>query len=312
MQTLKILMIGHSLGNDATNMTPMVFKHHSDIHVVMGVLYHSGCRLAQHVDYLEQNAAQYAYYEFDTELDTQWRRADCKGDYHIYTGGANDIYIADGTIAQTMAYAIRRQEWDIVVMQAGVFEAAGAKDSAYTVDMPRHIHRIQEYVLENLTNREKQPIFAWNMTWSTPMDPELLNESYTKNLEKLHGGDSRNMYENIARNLRDVVEPAYPFRWVMPSGTAMENAKQFFTDKDLYRDTIHASEFTRLMTSYIWFCRITGTDLCSLRIMDVPAESRQAPGRKTGQPLVLTEQQKQLLKFCAQKAMENPYAVTKA
>lgn len=313
MKERKILMIGHSLGNDATYMVPEVFKAHSDTHLIMGVLYHSGCRLNQHVDYLKNNAAQYAYYEYDTAVDTQWRRADCDGNYHTYLGGmGNDIYIEDGSIAQTMLYAITRQDWDIVVLQAGVFEAAGMKDTSYTVQIPRDIATIQAYVLENRVNKEKTPKFAWNMTWSTPMDPDLLNPSYKANLEKCHGGESQRMYEAIADTLKNVVEPAYPFAWVMPSGTAMQNAKQVMTDKELYRDTIHASDFTRLMTAYIWYCKFTDTDLADLPITSVRCCMRgSAKGRNSGEDFILTDRQKAILKACALNAIANPYAVTK-
>ena len=312
MKTLKILMIGHSLGNDATYLVPEVFKAHSDTHLVMGVLYHSGCRLHQHVGYLENDIAQYAYYEYDTQQDTQWRRADCKGQFHpYYSGMGNDIYINDGTIAQTMRYGIARQDWDIVVMQAGVFEAGNKSDGVCSVQIPQDIRRIQDYVLENLQNKEKQPKFAWNMTWSTPMDPELLNASYTACLQKLFDGDSEKMYAAIAETLQTVVEPAYDFAWVMPSGTAMQNAKQVLTDKELYRDTIHASDFTRLMAAYIWYCKLTGADLAQLEITPVPSVLRgTTAARKTEEDYKLTAAQAEILKTCAQNAMSQPYMVT--
>lgn len=312
MKTLKILMIGHSLGNDATYLVPEVFKAHSDTHLIMGVLYHSGCRLHQHVTYMEKDAAQYAYYEYDTAADTQWRRADCDGAYHpFFSGMGNDIYIEDGSIAQTMRYAITRQDWDIVVMQAGVFEAANKNDGVCSVQIPQDIAKIQGYVLRNLIDQTKQPTFLWNMTWSTPMDPELLNASYTSCLQKLCDGDSAKMYAEICDTLRNVVKPTCAFADIMPSGTAMQNAKQVLTDKELYRDTIHASDFTRLMTAYIWYCKLTGADLAQLPIISIPSVLRgNAAARKTGEDDTLTSEQVQILKTCAMNAMKHPYGVT--
>lgn len=312
MKTLKILMIGHSLGNDATFLVPEVFKAHSDTHLIMGVLYHSGCRLHQHVTYLQSDAAQYAYYEFDSQKDTQWRRADCNGNFHpFFAGMANDVYISDGTIAQTMGYGIARQDWDIVVMQAGVFEAANKCDGPYSVDIPRDIAAVQAYVLKNLIDQSKQPTFVWNMTWSTPMDPELLNASYTNCLQKLCDGDSSKMYAQISDTLKNIVVPTCAFSYFMPSGTAMQNAKQVMTDKELYRDTIHASDFTRLMTAYIWYCKITGADLAQLPITAVGNVFRgNAAARKTGEDYILTPEQVRVLKTCAMNAMNDPYHVT--
>ena len=312
MKTLKILMIGHSLGNDATYLVPEVFKAHSDTHLIMGVLYHSGCRLHQHVSYLEGDAAQYAYYEFDSEKDTQWRRADSQGNYHPYFSGmGNDIYIEDGSIAQTMRYGITRHDWDIVAMQAGVFEAANKCDSPYAVQIPQDIAKVQSYVLKNLIDQNKQPTFVWNMTWSTPVDPELLNQAYANNLQKFFFGSTADMYAQISETLRSIVEPTCAFAMVMPSGTAVQNAKQVLPDKALYRDTIHASDFTRLMTAYIWYCKLTGADLTQLPITSVRSVLRgSAAARKTGEDYALTPEQIQILKTCAKNAMNDPYRVT--
>ena len=45
---LRVLMIGHSLGNDAMWMQPSVFMNEApDMKVVIGFLYYTGCPLAR-------------------------------------------------------------------------------------------------------------------------------------------------------------------------------------------------------------------------------------------------------------------------
>ena len=60
---MKILLIGHSTGVDSAYMLPAIAKNEGVENLVVGMLYHSGCRLGQHVEYLQSNAKQYAYYE---------------------------------------------------------------------------------------------------------------------------------------------------------------------------------------------------------------------------------------------------------
>ena len=45
---MKILLIGHSLGNDSSYMFPDVYRNEGNENLIMGVLYHSGCRMVQH------------------------------------------------------------------------------------------------------------------------------------------------------------------------------------------------------------------------------------------------------------------------
>ena len=117
---LKILLICHSLGVDSAFMFPDVARNEGMENLVMGFLYHSGCRVAQHVDYAKENAAQYAYYEYDITQQDQWYRADSSGNFtYCPAGAANDKYIEDGSIAQTLQFGIQRHDWDMVILQAG-------------------------------------------------------------------------------------------------------------------------------------------------------------------------------------------------
>lgn len=308
---LKILMIGHSLGNDSTFMVPEVFKAEGKTPMVMGVIYHSGCRLGSHVEYLTQNAPQYAYYEFDTEKDVEWRRADSGGGYHIYVPGSpNDSFIEDGSIAQTMQFGITRQDWDIVVLQAGVFEAANVKDTSVAVNLAQDLNTVRQYVLDNDIDKDTTPKFAWNMTWSCPSD-DMMNDSYNKNLY-LNFTDRIAMYEAISKTLQEIVMPAYDFDYIMPSGTAIENALSGkYEPKDIYRDTIHVNDYGRLIVAYTWYCTLTGTDISECNVGTMTAKMLLDNwARNSGTDLVLTDEQKAVLIEAVGNAMKTPYAIT--
>ena len=309
---MKILMIGHSLGNDSTFMLPDIARKNGVEKLVMGVIYHSGCRLGQHVDYIKNDAAQYAYYEYDiSSSQTYWLRADAAGNFTDYEATMpNDVDIENGTIAQTMKFGIQRHDWDVVVMQAGVFEAAGVIDSSYKLNIAGDIKTIQNYVLENDIEKGTAPKFAWNITWTCPSD-DMLNDTYNKWLYT-YFGSADEMYDAITRTAKDVVAPASDWAYVLPSGTAMQNARSSkYEPKDLYRDTIHANDFGRTMIGYVWYCTLFGKSIEECNI--APVDSHFLLDnllRNTGKDLELTQEQKDILVESVQNALANPYAVT--
>ena len=310
---LKVLMIGHSLGNDTTFMLPEIWKNENAGPAVFGAIYHSGCRVAQHLDYINKNAAQYAYYEYDTTKDNEWFRADCNGDFLPFVpGSGTDTFIEDGSIAQTMDFGLDRHDWDIIITQAGVFEAANAPDSAYTVDLANDIPALLEYVLSKDIQPKTKPQIAWNITWTCPGD-EMLNDSYKTNL---YGNftDATAMYEAIVKTAQEVVAPAYDFDYIFPSGTAMQNARvRLSQSKDLYRDFIHANDFGRLVVGYTVYCMLTGADINTCNFGAINSKVLVDNfNRNSGTNFEMTEQQKTILIESVSNALATPYAMTQS
>lgn len=310
---MKILLIGHSTGMDSAYMLPAVAKNEGVENLVVGMLYHSGCRLGQHVEYLTGNAPQYAYYELDVATQESWYRADAAGNFLPCAPDAkNDIYIEDGSIGQTMQFGISRHDWDIVVMQAGCWEAANKQDGAYTPNFDADIKTIQDYVLANDINKDTAPKFAWNMIWGTPDDHTMLNEGYKFNLEKNFGGDSLAFYNAIAETTRDLIKPEENFSYFMPSATVLRNMQaQGMTPQQLYRDTIHGSDITRVAVSYLWYCTFFGADIESCNLNAIPsAFLMDSLMRNTNTNLEFTAEQKAIIVNAVKNAIANPYAIT--
>lgn len=312
---LKILLIGHSQGMDSAYMFPDVARNEGMEKLVVGVLYHSGCRLFQHVDFLTNNLREYAYLEYDISTDTSWQIADCNGNFTAHVPNqAHDTYIEDGSIAQTMEFGIARHDWDIVVMQAGVFESANKADTSNPVNISQDIKKIQEYVLEKDIEPGSAPEFAWNMVWACPNDDTMLNDSYKNNLYD-NFDSSTNMFEHQAATLKDIVLPTYEFDYVVPAGTAIQNADtSVLNARDLYRDTIHASDYGRMMVAYMWYCELTGTDISTCKFAPVSHQIRfdNLYRMQLKEDLTLTEEQKNILIESVQNAFANPYTLTQS
>lgn len=308
---LKVLLIGHSLGIDSAYFFPEVYKEETGKDIVVGILYHSGCPLYNHVSYLTSNAKQYAYYEFDTSKDTLWRRAYSDGTFHTTQPGvANDTLIENGTIAVSMLYGIKRADWDIVVMQAGVWEVAGKGVNATNATITKNIQTIRNYVINQDIEKRSTPEFAWNITWAPPSkESGLLNASYTTSFTNYFNCDTDAMFTEIARVVNEAVTTAGTWKYIFPSGTAMHNAKTVMSDTALYRDTVHCSDYGRLMSAYVWLCRIENIDIDDCAITSISGAFRQKEADR-GSDYTLTAAQKVTFKQIVGAALDNPYQIT--
>lgn len=310
---LKVLLIGHSLGLDSGFFFPEVYKEETGKDMVLGMLYHSGCPLYNHVNYLNSNAKQYAYYEFDTSKDVIWRRAYADGTFHtVYPGTGNDTLIADGTIGVTMQFGIKQADWDLVITQAGVWEVAGKGTSSSNATITSNIQTIRNYVIAQDIEKRSTPEFGWNITWAPPSEESgLLNESYLNNFTSYFDCDTDAMFTEISRVVQEAVVPAGEWKHILPSGTALHNAKTVMADTDLYRDTVHASDFGRLMIAYTWLCKIEGISIEDCDITSIHYGLRyKSTDRNSKVDYSLTTTEKANLKKFVKAALETPYAIT--
>ena len=311
---LKVLVVGHSLGMDASYFTPMVARENGT-EMVMGTLYHSGCKLSQHEDFLTRNVTEYAYIEYDNRTDTSWRIwENSKGANGFVThtpGQVHDSYIGTGDddkYGVTMQFGIQQHDWDVVIMMAGSAEGYG--DSLDLTD----IGVIRNYILRNDTVKLTTPKFAWNMTWSYPESSSVHGDPRTDAMNTkmaTYNNNSDLMFADLADVLENQIAATYDFDYILPNGTAVQNLKSAgYTDEQIYRDRIHASDFTRLMIACNWYCGITGKDAADIAVPDVPAALRyKAADRKNGDYNLLPNE-KSMIKSCVSNALANPYETT--
>ena len=314
---LKILLIGHSLGNDSSFMFPDVAKSEGMENLVMGVLYHSGCRVVQHLEFAADNAAQYAYYEYDISQQDEWYRADCNGNFTTYAAGAaNDKYIEDGSIAQTLQFGIQRHDWDMVILQGGTGESANRRDSWYTshgkaLDLPGYVQQLMDYVNSQDIEPATPFRFSWNMVWSSPKDPSVRSDDTNAMLDRDYEGSEYVYYKAMSSTLQEILLPNFDFEYVFPAGTTMQNLKSTkLASAEIYRDNIHATDLGRLAVAYAWYCTLTGTAIedCKIPPMNYKVLLDNA-ARSTGTDLVLSEEYRAILIEAVGNAVKNPYDI---
>ena len=311
---LKVLVVGHSLGMDSSYFTPIVARE-NNTPMVLGALYHSGCKLSQHEDFLTRDVTEYAYIEFDNRTDTNWRiwenSIGANGFVNHIPGQAHDSYIGAGSddkYGVTMKFGVQQHDWDIIIMMAGSAEGTGSGLDLSDIGV------IRNHILKNDINEYTVPEFAWNMTWTYPESSSVNGDARTDAMNTLmntYGNDSDAMFHALADVMQNQITKNYTFKYLLPNGTAVQNLKSTgMADSDVYRDRVHASDYTRMLAACNWFCGLTGKNVADIAVPDVPAALRyKAADRKLGD-YKLQADEKSLIKSCVSNALANPYEIT--
>ena len=290
VRPLKILTLGHSLSLDAAHMLNLVAAAEGyDQEFIIGTLYHSGCKLTEHVEFLQTDATEYGLYISSTLTPDQ------------------PPVKQDGV---TMKYGIEYADWDIIIMQAGVFEIA--RETSYTSG---NIQIIQNYVNEHKTN--PNAIFAWNCPWVPPIDSTLRDKyplspnSYYSSYDAFNQ-DRLVMYGVTTDLLAKYIVTDSSFVYLIPSCTAIENANSSYLEEtDLYRDYVHMNDFGRLITAYTWYCTLMGIDhLEEVNVDAIPVAFFKST---TGtEDRVLTDAEKLIILESVNNALANPLEMTQS
>ena len=257
-KTLKVLAIGNSFSNDTTHFLEDVAKAEGFETVLVGNLYISGCTLQTHAQNADGNLPAYKFY---MNYDGEWKTIeDC-----------------------TLEYALKNQDWDIITMQQG--STWSGKPETYEP----HLTKLIEYVNKTKTNPNAR--LAWNMTWAYQAD-------FEKDMFAQYARNQDVMYNAIITTVQSTVQAHKEFSYIMPCGTAIQNARTSYVGDTLTRDGYHMSELGRVITSYTWLATFLNEPLTAINFTNV------------SDTLVLTEQDKAMILEAVNNAVKTPFAVT--
>lgn len=200
--------------------------------------------------------------------------------------GAKDyIYYktADGNWEETPEATIETglddEDWDIITMQQSS-PYSGAPET-YTC-LPLLIDYIRQ--------RCPRARLIWHMTWAYQHD------SIHKHFPR-YGCDQAAMYAAIVDCLGRFVDTAGVYETIIPTGTAVQNARTGFLGDTLTRDGFHLSLRTgRLLAGMTWYSAITGQPVDSLTF--------------NPEPETITPEVMALLKESVSHAIASPRTVT--
>lgn len=265
-KTLKMLVISSSFGMNTTNYLYEIAKDQGCTEIIVARLFLAECTLRTHVTNINSNAMAYTY---------QKRFSD-----------------EDWTVMQniTMEYGILDEDWDIIFLQ---HSAEGAAQRETYKD---YIPKMISYIDSKKTNPNAR--YVWNMTWAFPGDS-------TNALFQSLGSDQMKHYETIVAATQEHVVPVKEFAAIIPSGTAVQNARTSKIGDTLNRDSMHLNSLGYIIAGLATYATLTGKPIESLGISQFPASTYTSN-------YIITDEYKQIVIEAANAALENPFQVTQS
>lgn len=216
--TLRILAIGNSFSDDATEYLPGLLEAAGIRNVILGRLYIGGCTLERHCNEFETQGHEYVYRK---------SVANCWETVKRYQEGS----FMDG---------LGDEPWDIITLQQGS-PKSGRWDS-YDPWLPKLIGIVRQNCLN------PNAAIVWHQTWAYAQD--YYNRSFAN-----YTYDQDLMYRCIESCVRKLRKD-YDIPVVIPSGVAVQNlrAGKLKTAREFTRDGFHMDyKYGRYATACVWF-----------------------------------------------------------
>ncbi len=255
--TLKILAIGNSFSEDATEYIPVIARDCGVKNIIVGNMYIGGCTIETHAKNARENKGAYKYYK-NTSFSLM---SNCPTKSNI-----------------SLESALKDEAWDVITLQ----QASGKSglDTSYNNDL--------DYLVGYIKELCPDAKLGWHMTWAYQKD--YSSWSFSNN----YNSDQIKMYNMIVEAVKNKIVVNNKFDFIIPAGTAIQNARTGYLGDTLTRDGMHLSlDMGRYIAGVTWM-KSLGFSLDGLKSM--PSRVR---------PKVLP-----FVKECVENAVENPFEIT--
>ena len=252
---LRILAIGNSFSQDAVEQYLWNLFDEAGEEVIIGNMYIGGCSLEKHWSNAENNSASYEYRK-------------------VVNGNKTN------TKNYSLEMALADENWDYISLQQ-----ASDYSGMYDKYEP-YLGNLIKYVQEHSSNPHMQLMF--HQTWAYSKDS---GHSAFPN----YGKDQMVMYEGIVDASKRSMENHAEIKFLIPSGTAIQNGRTTSIGDEWDRDGYHLNTaYGRFAAACTWYETITGKD------------SRDNSWR----PSSVSAEQAVIARTAAHNAVLNPYEVT--
>jgi len=268
-KTLKVLAITSSFGLNTTQLLADIAMAEGVENIIVARIYASGCSLEQHVNYSQNNLPAYQYTKC---VNGEWTT----------TEGA------------TMLQGILDEYWDIIFLQQS------AARSPLVETYQDYVSTVKNYV--DLHKRNPNAKYIWNMTWAYQGDSD---QSVFVNTFQ---GDQMAMYNSILNAVQIKILPRTDFAAIIPSGTAIQNARTSYFGDTLTKDTYHLNNLGRAIAGYTLYATIMGLEQPGFRLNDIKLD--KAGGWELPNKITLSDSDKLVIMESVNNALDTPFQVT--
>ena len=163
---------------------------------------------------------------------------------YTYAKNTNGKWTSTGKKAKTMDDAVLDEDWQYIVVQHGVSKSHD--EDTY--------HPWQELLLYYLQQKRPNAVYGWNLNWA--YDPYCKLEGFSA-FDK----DSDKHYAALVAATQHQALPEKRFQFMIPVGTAVQNARTSFIGYAMTRDGSHLNQgIGRYVAAMTWCCKLTGVD----------------------------------------------------
>ena len=203
--SLKILFIGSSFGVDTINYVGDI-AHSYNFNIVIGNLYVGASGIKDYI----------TFYESDRKIS-------------YYKWNLNAIAWENGT--STVKEALSDEAWDFVVIQNGAYQSAD-ESTYWDQDEKGNITKNYVNLFADIIDRcclFSHPVICFNMTWAYSVYHTLSSSQGSKDKWLSFGINQKQrqlgMYTELCRLAQKVLQHCPEVKFVIPSGTAVQNAR---------------------------------------------------------------------------------------
>ena len=278
LQTINILLFGHSYGVDSTEYLPELAVSAGMENVYIGRFIKGNCSLEEH----------YAYFLADSTK----KYAEC-------LPGKTKFNKVDRTVRE----AVSGTRWDYVIFQNSL-----ENEGRYETAQP-WLNRLVEYVLT--TQKEcfdNVPVIGWNMFWPISRLNEDGHHKLSTYRLSFYGNSSDQMWNAYLAETKRLSKDT-GINFIIPTGTAVMNARRTGLNtvdaKELTRDGDHLSYD---LGRYVAACAVYEKILAPISGKSVLGNEWRVVKKTLPE---MTDKTATILQRCAVAAVEKPFKLSK-
>ena len=231
---LKILAIGNSFSEDAMEYLYQIAKAAGVEQIELGHLYIGGCSLETHLRNISYNLNEYIY--STKKADGVWKTS-------LYNKPSR---------------AFSENDWDFVTLQ----QNSNNSGVASTYD---DVSPLIDAIESQCTN--EHVAFAWHMTWAYQQDSD--HKAFPT-----YNNNQTTMYNAIISAVQEKIVPNHRIVKIIPSGTAIQNARTSYLGDTLTRDGYHLSyDEGRLFAGASYLASLIEIDFDSVDLSSLCSDS---------------------------------------
>ena len=227
-KSLKVLCVGNSFARNATKVLYQIAQAHGVQEIKLGILYIGGCSVSTHWQNAQSGAAKYQYYK-------------------------NTIGAWELMENVTFKYGLQDEAWDVITITQG--EGQYGIPQSYDGCLEELIGYLNTYK----TNADAQ--IAFHMSWAFPKDSTINRFTFYANNQDV-------MFKCIADTARDRIMTMDEVDFLLPSGSAIQNARTVMGDVFSSGDRFHLGALGEYVAGYAWFVYLTGQPIDELKYID--------------------------------------------